>query len=240
MNRCAFCPTEATKLSGEHIWDDWLNRALPSKRFKVRQKWNRLDPFREYGARIIIKERLPVVCESCNNTWMSDLTNRTKQAFSEMIVNGTPTILQPKDVDLLAAFTFMKAVVADHATDKGEPFFVEDVRERFRESLSVPPQVQMWIGAYQGIQRYGGGFVTNVLAPDKPGPLYGIEFYSFTYVVGRLVLQLLAARWNDVHRKGHPLPCLTPTLTGTLRSSNSGRMRALPFHGLHRSGLATT
>jgi hypothetical protein len=104
MKRCAFCPTEATRLSGEHIWDDWLNRALPTKRFKVRQKWNRLDPFREYDARII-KEKLPVVCEECNNTWMSDLSNRTKQAFSEMIVNGTPTALQRTDIHLLAAFT---------------------------------------------------------------------------------------------------------------------------------------
>src|ERR1017187_8956735 len=133
MKRCAFCPTEATKLSGEHIWEDWLNRALPTKRFKVRQKWNRLDPFREYDARII-KEKLPVVCEECNNTWMSDLSNRTKQAFSEMIVNGTPTTLQPTDIDLLAAFPFMKAVVADHATVKADPFFVADVRERFRGS----------------------------------------------------------------------------------------------------------
>ena len=141
---------------------------------------------------------------------MSDLTNRTKHAFSEMIVNGKPTILQPKDIDLLAAFTFMKAVVADHATDKDEPFFLEGVRERFRESLSAPPQVQMWIAAYQGVQGYGGRFVTNVLTPDKPGPLYGVEFYSFTYVVGRLVLQLLSARWKDMRHIGYPLPVLNP------------------------------
>lgn len=209
MKRCAFCPTEATKLSGEHIWDDWLNRALPTKRFKVRQKWSRLDPFREYDARII-KEKLPVVCEECNNTWMSDLTNRTKQAFSEMIVNGTPTTLQPKDIDLLAAFTFMKAVVADHATVKDDPFFVADVREQFRGSCSVPSNAQMWIAAYQGVHRYSGRFVTNVLTPDKPGPLYGVEFYSFTYVVGRVVLQLLAARWKDIRYKGYPLPVLSP------------------------------
>jgi hypothetical protein len=118
VKRCAFCPTEAKKLSREHIWDDWLNRTLPTKQYRVRQRFSQLDPFREYDARKL-NETLAVVCEQCNGTWMSDLSNRAKQAFSEIIVNGVTVTLSPADTKLLAAYTFLKCVVGDHATRGG-------------------------------------------------------------------------------------------------------------------------
>jgi hypothetical protein len=209
VKRCAFCPTEASKLSGEHIWDDWLNRALPTERFRVRQRLSRLDPFREYDA-TVLKEKLPVVCEKCNNTWMSDITDRVKRSCQDAIIDGAPLSLLPGNIALLAAFAFLKSVVADHATQLDDPFFTRGARERFRESLAVPTQVQMWIAAYQGAYRYSGKCDTGILTPSQPGPLYGIEFYAFTYVVGHLVLQTLAPRWKDIRHRTKLLPVLNP------------------------------
>jgi hypothetical protein len=31
LKMCAFCPTEAAKLSREHLWDDWLIEHSPTK-----------------------------------------------------------------------------------------------------------------------------------------------------------------------------------------------------------------
>jgi hypothetical protein len=209
MKLCAFCPAEAVKRGGEHIWDDWLNRALPTKRFRVKQRLSHLDAFKEYDAKVI-KEKLPVVCEKCNNTWMSDLTGRVKDHFQDAIIDGTPFSLSLRDAALLAAFTFLKAVVADHAIEKDNSFFTRAARERFRESLAVPPEVQMWIAAYQGVQRYSGRCSNAILTPNESSPLYGIEFYSFTYVVGQLALQVHSARWKQAYRRITPLPVLTP------------------------------
>jgi len=206
---CAFCPTEAVKLSGEHIWDDWLNRALPTKRFRVRQRRSTAEPFREYDA-LVLKERLAVVCEKCNHTWMSRLTDRVKRSFADMIIQGRPVSLRDEELGLIAAFTFMKAVVADHATPKPEPFFTRAAREYFRETLAVPSDIQMWLAAYQGSQRFAGKFNTAILTPNEPSPLTGIEFYSFTYVVGHLVVQSLAARWTQIGRRATPTPFLKP------------------------------
>ena len=209
VNTCAFCPTTAVKLSGEHIWDDWLNRALPTKKFRVRQRRSTIEPFREYDA-VVLKEKLAVVCEKCNHNWMSAVTHRVKRSFSDLITKGTPTSLKDEDIGLLAAFAFMKAVVADHATPKSDPFFTRAVRERFRDSLAVPSDIQMWLAAYQGAHRFGGKFNTAFLAPNEPSPLTGIEFYAFTYVVGQLVVQTLSARWTQIGRKATPVPFLKP------------------------------
>jgi hypothetical protein len=168
-----------------------------------------LEPFREYDARII-KEKLPVVCEQCNNTWMSDVTNGVKQAFSGMIIDGERVSLAPPDASLLGAFAFMKSVVADHATRRDDPFFTRAVREKFRASLAIPAEVQMWIAAYQGDSRYSGRCTTAILTPTSPGPIDGIEFYIFTYVVGRLVVQTHASRWTRIDQRARLLPDVTP------------------------------
>ena len=148
MPTCAFCNTTATELSGEHIWDDWLNRALPKTKYRVRQRTSMLGPFREYETRVL-KEKLPVVCDKCNSGWMSTITNQTKQTFSDSIINGAPMLLVPEPATLLAAFTFMKSVVADCGIKDKEPFFPKSTREKFKEILAIPPEVQMWIAAYQ-------------------------------------------------------------------------------------------
>jgi hypothetical protein len=205
MNMCAFCTTEAAKLSHEHIWDDWLNRALPTKRFRVRQRRSQDQPFRQYDA-TVLQEKLAVVCENCNHTWMSDLTNRVKLAYSDQIIDGAALTLTPDDAALLAAYAFMKSVVADHATPKDERFFSREVQERFRKTLSIPPNVRMWIAAYQGAQRFGGRFHNAVLRPNEPSVLDGIEFYCFTYVVGQLALQTHAVRWRDGRNAFAPVP----------------------------------
>jgi hypothetical protein len=48
------------------------------------------------------------------------------------------------------------------------------------------------------------------IASTSAGPLSGIEFGSFTYVVGKLALQLLAPRWKRIDHRGRPLVSLTP------------------------------
>jgi hypothetical protein len=205
MKMCAFCPTQAAKLSREHIWDNWINRELPTKRFRVRQRWSRDQPFREYDA-TVLQEKLEVVCENCNHTWMSDLTNRVRQAYSAQIINGSALTLMTDDAALLGAYAFMKSVVADHATPKDERFFSLEVREQFRRTLAIPPNVRMWIAAYQGEHRFGGRFHNAILTPNEPSVLDGIEYYAFTYVVGHLVLQTHAVRWRDGRSAFAPVP----------------------------------
>jgi len=207
---CAFCPADAVEHGGEHIWDDWLNRRLPSKKFAVQTRLSPKDPFRVF-ARKNLNLKLPVVCAECNNTWMSDITNEISKGFADAIIHGSELSILPSGSELLSAFTFMKAVVADCVTqgDNDELFFSTAARENIRKSRSAPPTAQMWISSFYGKRRYGGRFISGLLVPG-PGPLFGLEFFIFTYVVGHLVLQLLGVRWKDVRLRWQPLPVLKP------------------------------
>jgi hypothetical protein len=51
-----------------------------------------------------------------------------------------------------------------------------------------------------------------ILGTNTPNPLYGLEFCSFSYVVGKLALQLLAPRWKHIKDKGRPLVSLSPNI----------------------------
>jgi hypothetical protein len=142
---------------------------------------------------------------------MSALTNKVKLAFSSAILKGAAFSLSPRDAALLAAFTFMKAVVTDHNIDH-EPFFSRASRERFRTSLVIPPLVKMWFAAYQGAARFSTKNNLSIIAANKPGPFSGMEFCSFSYVVGKLALQLLAPRWKDIRDRGKPMLSISPNI----------------------------
>jgi hypothetical protein len=213
MKMCAFCAADAVEKGGEHIWDDWIDRAQPKKSlYRARKRYAIDSPSIEYDT-ASIGEKLPVVCEQCNSGWMSVLTNRVKQSFSQTILDGQPFTLDSRGAALLAAFSFMKAVVTNHALPD-EPFFTRAARERFRVSLVIPPWIQCWLAAYQGESRFSTKNSMSIFGQNNPdSPIFGMEFCSHSYVVGKLVLQLLAPRWKRVYDRGKGLLMVSPAAT---------------------------
>lgn len=207
MKKCAFCSAQAKKLSREHIWDDWLNNVLPTQRFRVRKQLVN-GKLLEYDA-VRVEETVEAVCGDCNSGWMSEISHRIKQTFSDVIVNfqsGTRISLLPSGIRLLAEYTFLKSVIGDYATGtENDPFFTRAARERFREHRIIPAEVQIWLAAFQGGQRYSGKFSTRFNAANDPG-FQGLEFFTFTYVVGPIVVQCSAPRWKHIHQKANLLP----------------------------------
>jgi hypothetical protein len=207
--KCAFCDNPAVDHGGEHLWDDWINRELPRKmRFNARRKLSLHSPPIEF-VQVGLKEKVSSVCDECNHGWMSDLTAKIKDNFRDTIIGAAPFSLDAKSAALLASYTFMKAVVQDYGYNLDEPFFTRAACERFRESHSMPPLAKAWFAAYQGNSAYA--FHGNIdLVQVTDGRLEGMEFFSYTYVLGPLVLQLLAPRWKDLRRRNRPLVTLTP------------------------------
>jgi hypothetical protein len=210
MNKCAFCPADAVEKGGEHLWDDWLNKELPETTYHARKQYSRNSPVVQYDTDSF-DEKLPVVCRECNSGWMSVLSLKVKERFGRTMLSGEPFSLGARDASTLAAFTFMKGAVTNHlAAHEYEPFFTRAVRERFRVSLELPPMLKMWFAAFQGEVRIITRSNFAIVSTSERGRLYGMEFGSFTYVVGKLALQLLAPRWKHINHRGRPLLSLTP------------------------------
>jgi hypothetical protein len=206
--KCAFCPTDAVEKGGEHVWDEWINKALPETRYRARKRYSLDSPLIEYDTDSL-NERLPVVCTGCNNGWMSALSLRVKNCFGRAMLDGEPFSLGARDAAILAAFTFLKAVATNHMIDD-EPFFTRAARERFRTSLTLPPMLKMWFAAFQGKYRMSTKSDFGIVSTSEPGALYGMEFGSYSCVIGQLVVQLLAPRWKHLSDRSKPLLSLTP------------------------------
>lgn len=208
---CAFCPADAVERGGEHLWDNWVNRALPETRYLARRQYSLDSSVTEYYTDSL-DEKLPVVCNGCNNGWMSALSLKMKERFERAMLDAEPFSLGARDAAILAAFTFMKAVVTDHLINSDDPFFTRAVRERFRSSLTLPSLLKVWFGAFHGRYRMSTRNNLLLISTSELGPLYGMQFLSHTYVVGNLALQLLAPRWQHMHNRGKPLISLTPNV----------------------------
>jgi hypothetical protein len=209
MRRCAFCPAEQGKFSREHIWDDWLNRAVPGHRYRSRHKLSLESELIEFDSNKI-NLKIPGVCSECNSGWMSRLGQLFKDVFLYALRDGVSISLLPSGLKILSAYTFLKAAVVDYTYSGGQPFFSEFVRECFRTSLDLPHGAQIWVGAFQGDSAFSLRCNISRYEPTGPGPLSGAEWLDFTYVVGHLVLQLLVPRWKHVHHRVRRLPVLRP------------------------------
>ena len=193
--QCPFCPNTAD-ITGEHIWSDWINRIVPTGRFRFTVDSHTERPRTYFATQL--NSKLAVVCGTCNNGWMSDLENEhAKPAMAELIISDKTLLLDPERLKSIANFAFKSAVIADHvrAPDPTlgahSPFFSTQARYAFRESLAIPANVQMWLAASEK-SRYGIFRAIYYPAPAKAVPAF--ESYALTFGVGFLLFQIVASR----------------------------------------------
>src|SRR5713226_119049 len=184
---CAFCP-ETAKLSAEHLWSDWMNALFPGrKRFTSKNDKgeivvDRLSRRLDWTAR--------VVCQPCNNTWMSEIESNAKSAMSNFIRGMTGPISQ-SSADSIALFAFKSAVNFDHVRRDRKPFFTRSVRHGFRESSAIPSSVRMFMA---GFLPRGKGHVHTCYHEGPLSPTERVNLYVCTYAVGHFVFQSVGQR----------------------------------------------
>jgi hypothetical protein len=89
-------------------------------------------------------KKVRVVCAGCNNGWMSALENVVKPILTALITSQ-PCALTPNDLDVLARWVALKAMVAE--CDVRElAVTTTDVRQQFKADQRVPPDFRICIG----------------------------------------------------------------------------------------------
>ncbi|SRR5258708_5726783 len=206
--KCAFCPKPAD--SGEHIWDDWICRLPIFKNVKVmvREQLSPEQQVREWLS-VGLGQKKKTVCAKCNNEWMSDVVNlHSKPCMEKLILSDARVELTPQCIFSTSIFTFLKAVVLDHAQPQKEPFFSMAVRSHFRRTLQLPPNIQIWIGclslhAHHSVCRFKYGFTTPELR-------HGYYLYTFTWGIGCFVVQLAAFKSKSTRFRNAITPHIPP------------------------------
>jgi hypothetical protein len=206
MPECAFCPSPAVTKGGEHLWSDWINKILPPLKFKVLRIDEENKPHQFLRRSLDMKT--PVVCERCNNGWMSDLENKhAKPAMADLILSDKLISLSPDRLKSIANFAFKTAVVADHfSIPPRQPFFSTASRHAFAASLDIPRGVQIWIASF----REGShGMFRGMYHESPANTARHFELYTCTFGAGYLLFQVVGSRWlNEKHLLG-PYPFVT-------------------------------
>jgi hypothetical protein len=137
-----------------------------------------------------------VVCEPCNNNWMSDIEfKHAKPAMSDLILGKRVGEITPKRTRGIALFAFKTAVIANHMLPESEEFFEIAERYAFRESHRIPPTVAMWLfGCEANIA--GALRNHNVTFSDEHGAALTLNVCTFS--VGQFGFQLVSGKTDSV------------------------------------------
>ena len=142
------------------------------------------------------------VCEKCNNGWMSDVVNlHAKPCIEQMILSDAPVQLTPSCILSISIFAFLKAVIGDHLSQDRQRFFSMTVRSTFRRSLSLPPNMQDWLGCIGAVDPHHAIFRMKY-AYTRPNVKPSMEIYTFTWGVGRLAIQLASIKFKNSRLRG--------------------------------------
>jgi hypothetical protein len=135
--------------------------------------------------------RAKVVCEPCNNGWMSNIESQhAKPAMTDLIGGKLDIPIPQSHANSIALFAFKTTIVLEHLSRRrAGRFFPREVRNGFRQTLTIPPNVRMWLTGYLPC---GQGRCTTIYhALPDPGSL---ELYVCTYAIGRFAFQVVAER----------------------------------------------
>ena len=156
---CAFCPFNG-RLSKEHFWGDWLRPHLRAFVVGNPKTKHTVSLTAASGDRVFMHQRkrgslelrdgdardqtLRVVCETCNNNWMSQLQTRAKPTILALVRGEWPLIAATERRALAAWCTMFSMVIefADPPTRASTPA----ERAYLKERLEPPPNWTVWIG----------------------------------------------------------------------------------------------
>jgi hypothetical protein len=189
MNGCMFCD-EPGKISGEHIFSDWMNNLFP-------REWEAKRTDRDQHTTLWSPPELNfkanVVCETCNSGWMSALEGEhAKPVMAPLIVGEMNIPIGQQQARSLAIFAFKTALILDQVRKSGDPFFSRRLAFAFKNGFNIPININMWLCAYvPGTSRadYEVAYYSGTV-----GAGYQVHLYVLTFGIGCLAFQVVAAK----------------------------------------------
>jgi hypothetical protein len=145
---CAFCSSKVD--SAEHLWSEWMTEI-----FQEACEHTRIEGIVRIGRR---RQRHPlqrvsltsaVVCQGCNNGWMSRLESPMKSCLQTLLSGiDSLALLRPLPLEPVRQWLYLKALVMDYSSP--DPVVSDVQRRSFAASQAVPHDVTIWVCRYDG------------------------------------------------------------------------------------------
>jgi hypothetical protein len=147
MTRCIFWEpnTPHTRLSREHIWGKWLKAYVQSTMKKhhmqgevVGRPGTPISIKSTIRAGDPLKSKIKIVCEACNNGWMSRIQQRAKP-FLIPLIEGSTSVLGTVAQKAIATWCVMATMTAEYLTHDLTSIAISQAdRDWFRDHGSPP------------------------------------------------------------------------------------------------------
>lgn len=203
-NTCIFCLGESgSGKSREHIFPHWLKEIFPrspsDKHVHGVMNWLDLSgeqaDFLEqkYKQGQVTSRKVRVVCETCNNGWMSNLESRIKPLL-KMLIQNKSVILTFKERHALATWA-AKTVMCAEFVDRNKVAIPQAQRTYLKEKLFPPSNWWIWVSGSQGIAWRTGLFHFTGRISTSQADLEGpniLNTQSTTIGLGHLLVHIIS------------------------------------------------
>jgi len=168
-----------------------MNELFPGENVHLREARGKKTEWATYDE---IDWKAKVVCEPCNNGWMSEIEGKQAKPVLTPLISGAtiPTEITQKVASTLAAWIYKTVIVLDHAHHRTQPWFPEYVRDAFRKERKIPSSVSMWIcGLMDG--RRSANILTQY-SRSHLSPTYHVHSYICTGNIGNFAFQFISIK----------------------------------------------
>lgn len=204
---CIFCGQAAR--SRQHIWDAWLQKALPSlATMRLHHARASSTGSEQQYSNLPFRATVRAVCRTCNGGWMSDIENGARRMASGM-VHGEARDLSPRDQEALATWAVLKAMVFEHAHDGDYVLIPPEHYRQMYERRGLPDATQVWIARVDPDATSTGTPVFSLIDsrglidPGSPVPDEAPDAYTTTLSINQLVLAVFGSRLPGAPRLVH-------------------------------------
>jgi hypothetical protein len=205
--KCAFCFSSENKISGEHVWPNWIRKAL--RQPPTRVAFHRAGrPPREWRA-TDMGVRVNDICRPCNHGWMEHIESVTQPILTPAI-RGEETELGVSDLDRLAVWALKTAMVVDLMTKAPNSFFTDQERNALRTRAQLLPAevLGVWMAAVEGVNHVASAidYRAQYVFTSNPGAIPSLG-YCVTLSVGHAAFQVFTIRnFPDLRTVSRPFP----------------------------------
>jgi hypothetical protein len=186
VRRCIFCTS--TPLTQEHIFAQWIVAMFPQGEYD--QGWGMQDRVMKHWTKPNMESTVGCVCEPCNNGWMSEIENNTKQILKHLIApkDSQPVKLSRRNQLMLARWASLRAFVLAKGAPPGvDALLTESDSLSFAEYKSVLSDMCIWLAWTPSAFR-PGATVDIRSRYDDAAKTRGV--HCQTYFIGEVTFQV--------------------------------------------------